>query len=72
LEGFVGLGWMVVLTHLYQYVKSLAFMGLMVGGILHHCVWFTWALVEFTTKGHEMIFLFLLGPIFTLVLLLFD
>jgi hypothetical protein len=53
---------MVVLTRSHQYVKSLAFMGLMVGGILRHCVLFTWALVDFTTKGHEMSFPVLTRP----------
>jgi hypothetical protein len=30
------------------------FLGLMVKGIPHHCVFFTSALVGFTTKGHEV------------------
>jgi hypothetical protein len=51
-----------------SYAKSMAFMGLVVGGFLRHCVSFTWALVDSTTKRHEVDVLFLLGPIFTLVL----
>ena len=55
-----------------SYVKSLAFIRLMVGGILRHCVLFTWALVDFTTKGHEMSSMFLLSLDFTSMLWLFD
>jgi hypothetical protein len=59
---FVGFSWLVVLTRSHHYVQSLAFMGLMVGGTLCHCVLFTWALVDFTTKGHEMGFPVLTRP----------
>jgi hypothetical protein len=32
------------------------FLGLMVKGISHHCVFFTSTLVGFTTKGHKVAF----------------
>jgi len=59
---FLGFGWLVVLTCSHHYVRSLAFIGLMFGGTLCHCALFTWELVDFTTKGHEMGFPVLTRP----------
>jgi hypothetical protein len=45
-----------------QLCQVSGFYGLVVGGFLRHCVLFTWALVDSTTKGHKVGVLFLTRP----------